>query len=82
MKIEYIPQGVCASKIEIELDENDIIKDLKVTGGCPGNGLGIRSLCIGKTKTEIIEKLENIRCGYKQTSCPDQIAKALKNNIK
>ena len=57
--------------------EFDIIKDLKVTNGCPGNLLGISSLIKDKNIDEVISRLENIKCGFKNTSCPDQIAKAL-----
>ena len=58
--------------------ENDIIKDLKVIGGCNGNLKGISSLIKGMNRKEVIEKLSGIKCNYRNTSCPDQIAKALK----
>ena len=74
--IEYSPKSVCPSKMIFTID-NNIIKDMKVIGGCPGNSLGIRSLCIGKEIDEVIDKLKGIRCGLKPTSCPDQIATAL-----
>ena len=73
---EYSTKGVCSSKMIFTID-NNIIKDMKVIGGCPGNLLGIKSLCIGKDIDEIIDKLKGIRCGFKPTSCPDQIATAL-----
>ena len=73
---EYSPKGVCSSKMIFTID-NDIIKDMKVIGGCPGNLLGIKSLCIDKDIDEIIDKLKGIRCGFKPTSCPDQIAISL-----
>ena len=73
---EYSPKGVCSSKMIFTID-NNIIKDMKVIGGCPGNLLGIKSLCIGKDIDGIIDKLKGIRCGFKPTSCPDQIATAL-----
>ena len=73
---EYSPKGVCSSKMIFTID-NNIIKDMKVIGGCPGNLLGIKSLCIGKDIDEIIDKLKGIRCGFKPTSCPDQIATAI-----
>ena len=73
---EYSPKGVCSSKMIFTID-NNIIKDMKVIGGCPGNLLGIRSLCIDKDINEVIDKLKGIRCGFKPTSCPDQIATAL-----
>ena len=73
---EYSPKGVCSSKMIFTID-NNIIKNMKVIGGCPGNLLGIRSLCIDKNIDEVIDKLKGIKCGFKPTSCPDQIAIAL-----
>lgn len=77
MKYEYIPTGVCSKKIVYTIN-NDTIKNIQIIGGCPGNLLGINELCKGKTIDDIISRLENIRCGFKNTSCPDQIAKGLK----
>ena len=74
---EYIPKGVCSSKIIFDINNNKIL-DAKIIGGCPGNGLGIRSLLKDQEIDYIIEKLEGIKCGFKNTSCPDQIANALK----
>lgn len=74
---EYNPKGVCSSKMLFKIENNKII-DLKVIGGCPGNSLGIVSLCKNQDIDYIIDKLNGIKCGFKQTSCPDQIAKALK----
>ena len=74
--VEYSPKDVCSSKMIFTID-NNTIKDMKVIGGCPGNLLGIRSLCIDKDIDEVIDKLKGIRCGFKSTSCPDQIATAL-----
>lgn len=76
--LEYSPKGVCSSKIIFSI-ENNIIKDMKVIGGCPGNLLGIKSLCIDKDIDEVIDKLKGIKCGFKPTSCPDQIAIALQD---
>ncbi len=75
-KITYAPQGVCSRQIDIELDGN-IIKKVKFTGGCAGNTQGVASLLIGMTIDEAIERLSGIRCGFKGTSCPDQLSKAL-----
>lgn len=72
----YKPSGVCSSKIDFLIEDN-IIKDIKITGGCPGNSIGIRALCIDKSIDDVILKLKGIRCGGKNTSCPDQIAQAL-----
>lgn len=76
MNYSYKPDGVCSVKMEFNI-ENNIIKDIRVIGGCPGNSLGIRSLCIGNDIDYVIDKLKDIKCGYRNTSCPDQIAKAL-----
>lgn len=77
--IEYSPQGVCSRLIKIEYDENEKkIIDIVVLGGCNGNLKGISSLLKNMDINEAIKKLEGIRCGSNITSCPDQIAKALK----
>jgi len=73
----YKPNGVCSKNIIFTVDENNIIRDLRVIGGCPGNLLGITELVKGKNIDEVINKLKGIRCGNKVTSCPDQIAIAL-----
>ena len=75
--IEYTTKGVCARSITIEV-ENNIVKEVKFFGGCNGNTSGISKLVIGMEIDEVISRLENIRCGFKTTSCPDQLAKALK----
>lgn len=76
MMYEYTPSGVCSSKMIFNIENGKII-DFKVIGGCPGNLLGIKSLIIDKNIDYAIEKLSGIKCGFKSTSCPDQIAKAL-----
>ena len=77
MKITYRPRGVCSQLMEIEV-EDDRIKEVKVTGGCSGNLQGISKLLVGMTVDDAIERMQGIRCGVKPTSCPDQLAKALK----
>ena len=77
MRNSYVPRGVCSSLIEYEVDDNNILTYLKVTNGCNGNLQGISKLCTGRNIDEIINDLECIKCGFKNTSCPDQIAKAL-----
>lgn len=72
----YTPIGVCSKKMTFEIEDN-ILKDIKIYGGCPGNSLGVSKLIIGMNIDDIISKLNGIRCGMKQTSCPDQITKAL-----
>ncbi len=75
--ITYTPKGVCSRQMEIDL-ENDIIKEVRVLGGCSGNLQGVSSLLVGMTRDEAIRRMEGIRCGSKPTSCPDQLARALK----
>lgn len=76
MTFEYTPRGVCSRKMIIEI-EDDIVTDLQVIGGCNGNLQGISALVKGMHVDEVIERLEGIGCGMKETSCPDQLAKAL-----
>lgn len=78
MKFNYIPSGVCSRNIEINIDDNGIIESVAFTGGCNGNLKGISNLVVGMNIDDVIEKLENIKCGFKQTSCPAQLANALK----
>lgn len=76
MEYRYKPQGVCSTEMIIDV-ENDMIKNIKITNGCNGNLKGISNLLIGMNINEVIHKLKGIKCGYKNTSCPDQIALAL-----
>ncbi|MBE6871425.1 MAG: TIGR03905 family TSCPD domain-containing protein [Ruminococcaceae bacterium] len=78
--IRYKTKGTCSSEIEIELN-GDIIESVKFYGGCNGNLQGISRLVKGMTAQQAIERLEGIRCGFKATSCPDQLAKALRGAI-
>ena len=78
MKYTYYTQGTCSSQIDFELDEQGIIKDVQFMGGCHGNLQGITVLVRGMKATEAMSKLQGIRCGYKNTSCPDQLANALR----
>ena len=73
----YKTQGTCSQMIQLELD-GDIIKSVEFVGGCSGNTQGVASLVKGMKAEEAIDRLEGIRCGFKPTSCPDQLAKALK----
>ena len=77
MKFTYTTSGVCSRSIDIEV-ENDIVKNVSFLGGCNGNLKGIGELVKGMSVDDIIEKLENIKCGFKYTSCPAQLACALK----
>lgn len=73
----YKTQGTCSQMIQLELD-GDTIKSVEFIGGCSGNTQGIASLVKGMKAEDAIARLEGIRCGFKPTSCPDQLAKALK----
>jgi uncharacterized protein (TIGR03905 family) len=76
-KITYKTAGVCSRSIEIEI-ENDIVVSAKYNGGCSGNTQGVAALVAGMSVDEAIKRLSGIRCGFKNTSCPDQLAIALK----
>ena len=73
----YKTQGTCSQAIQLELD-GDVIKSVEFVGGCAGNTQGVASLVQGMKAEEAIARLKGIRCGFKPTSCPDQLAKALK----
>ncbi len=75
--INYKTQSVCSRSIEIDV-ENEKIVNVKFVGGCAGNTQGVASLLVGMSVDEAIERLSGIRCGFKPTSCPDQLATALK----
>jgi uncharacterized protein (TIGR03905 family) len=77
----YKTSGVCAQAIEFELDENKKIHNVKFIGGCSGNTQGVSALTEGMDAQEAITRLEGIKCGHKPTSCPDQLAKALKQAL-
>ncbi len=76
MEYRYKPEGVCSREMIIEL-EGDIIKSVKIVGGCPGNTVGLTYMVQGRKIDEVIQKLKGIPCGMKTTSCPDQLARAL-----
>ena len=78
--ISYSPRGVCARRIDIDI-ENDIIRAVSFSGGCAGNTQGVARLLIGMTVNEAIERLAGIRCGMKPTSGPDQVAQAHKEYL-
>ena len=75
--MHYKTSGVCSSGIDFEI-ENGIIKEVKFIGGCSGNTQGISALVAVMPVEEAISRLSGIRCGFKPTSCPDQLAKALR----
>lgn len=77
MKLSYKPRGVCSQLMDIEV-ENGRIVDVQITGGCDGNLKGISRLIKGMEVEDAIARMEGIRCGRKPSSCPDQLAQALK----
>ncbi len=80
MVIDYTPQGVCSRQMRIEV-EDGIVRSLQVIGGCSGNLQGLSKLVEGMKVEDVIARLEGIHCGMKPTSCPDQLAQALKQAI-
>lgn len=74
--IQYKTNGTCSRAIEIDL-EGDTVLDVRFSGGCSGNTQGVGALCRGMKIDEVIERLSGIKCGFKPTSCPDQLARAL-----
>ena len=76
-KFSYNTKGVCSRRIDFEI-ENGVISSVKFMGGCAGNTQGVAALVKGLSVDEAIERLSGIRCGFKATSCPDQLATALK----
>lgn len=79
--IQYRTQGVCSRAIELELDDNNIITEVRFAGGCSGNTQGVAALVRGMRAEEAVSRLEGIRCGFRPTSCPDQLAKAIRAAI-
>lgn len=77
MQISYKTKGVCSRNIKIDVEEG-IVKKVKFEGGCSGNTQGVSTLVEGMKVEDVIEKLQNIKCGFKNTSCPAQLADALK----
>lgn len=76
--ISYNTRGTCSRQIEIEVDENNIVENVTFVGGCSGNTQGVSALVKGMHLDEAIKRLSGIKCGLKPTSCPDQLAQALK----
>lgn len=76
MTLKYKPRGTCSTMMEVTVEEG-IVENVKITGGCNGNLQGITKLVQGMPAKEVIDRLSGIRCGYRNTSCPDQLAVAL-----
>ncbi len=77
MKFTYKTNGVCSRSIDLEV-EDGIVTNVKFNGGCSGNTQGISLLVKGMKVEDVIQRLEGIKCGFKNTSCPAQLAEALK----
>lgn len=82
MKTVYETKGTCSKAIELDVDDaTGIINSVQFVGGCPGNTAGIAQLVRGMKAADVISKLEGLTCGVKPTSCPDQLARALRQMI-
>ncbi len=78
MLYHYQTSGVCSRAVDIEIGDDGKIASVRFEGGCPGNTFGIGQLVKGMEIDEVIARLSGVRCGGKSTSCPDQLAEALK----
>ena len=76
--ITYATKNTCSKQIDIDVNDDNIIESVKFTGGCSGNTQGVAALVVGMSVDEAIRRLEGIKCGPRPTSCPDQLACALK----
>ena len=80
-KIEFTPSGICARQITIILDDDNRVQNLSFAGGCDGNHKGLAALIKGMPAEEAAKRLEGITCGFKRTSCPDQVSVALRREL-
>ena len=81
MTYRFRPRGVCSQEMRVEVDDQGIIQQLQVYGGCSGNLQGIAALVKGMPASEAVERQKGIRCGFKDTSCPDQLARNLEKAL-
>ena len=81
MTYRFRPRGVCSQEMRVEVDDQGIIQQLQVYGGCSGNLQGIAALVKGMPASEAVERLKGIRCGIKDTSCPHQLARNLEKAL-
>lgn len=81
MKYQYKTKGVCSRMMEVDIDDNGIITDAVIIGGCQGNTSGLVSLVKGYKATEAIARMKGIQCGARGTSCPDQLAICLEQAL-
>ena len=79
--IQYRTQGTCSRAIDLTLTDDGVIESVTFAGGCSGNTQGVAALVRGMKAEEAIERLSGIRCGFRPTSCPDQLAQALKKAL-
>ena len=79
-QITYNTKGTCCRQIIIDV-QDDIITNIQFVGGCPGNTQGVAALAVGMKTDEVIKRLRGIKCGFKPTSCPDQLACALEEQL-
>ena len=82
MEFTYKTNGVCSQLIKLDILDDGTVNNVSFVGGCNGNLKGISALVKGMKAEEVIERLKDIKCGFKQTSCPAQLAEALKTYIK
>ena len=75
--ITHLTKGTCSSAIKVSIKDN-IIQSVEFSGGCPGNLAGITQLVAGMEVNEVLDRIEGVKCGSRETSCPDQLAKALR----
>ena len=80
MRYTFKPQGVCSMEISFDIDDG-IIHNVKFLGGCAGNTQGVAKLCEGRKAEEVADILAGVQCGYKGTSWPDQLSKAIKKSL-
>ncbi|MEI3147133.1 MAG: TIGR03905 family TSCPD domain-containing protein [Merdibacter sp.] len=80
MFYSYTPKGVCSRQIEFEID-NGILKNVRFTGGCPGNLKALSALVEGMPYEEVLKRLSGIQCGFRETSCSDQLTKAIEEAV-
>ncbi len=80
MTYTYTPKGVCSRRMTVEL-EDGVIRSVQVEGGCNGNLQGISRLVVGMSARDAIARMKGIRCGFRPTSCPDQLSQALEQAL-
>ena len=81
MTYTYTPRGVCSRRMVVELSDSGVIENVRIDGGCNGNLQGISRLVQGMKAEEAIARMEGISCGGRPSSCPDQLAQALKKAL-